>query len=152
MTSNPKNAVTIVLPDREGHRVMRPKRVFVGDVELPVTSVYVDLTNGEVDLSLNPQEVRIVREAPKPAEPEPEPEPAKPETKEYTFKADPRTLVMSSEGGYGPWARTNHEIMFTPAAPGDDEAVTVSVTLPAPKPGTSPTGCKCSACDPRGAR
>ena len=28
------------------------------------------------------------------------------------------------------------------AAPGDDEAVTVSVTLPAPKPGTSPTGCK----------
>ena len=152
MTSNPKNAVTIVLPDREGHRVMRPKRVFVGDVELPVTSVYVDLTNGEVDLSLNPQEVRIVREAPAPAEPEPEPEPAKPGTKEYTFKADPRTFVMSSEGGYGPWARTNHEIMFTPAAPGDDEAVTVSVTLPAPKPGTSPTGCKCSACDPRGAR
>ena len=59
---------------------------------------------------------------------------------------------MSSEGGSGPWARTNHEIMFTPAAPGDDEAVTVSVTLPAPKPGTQFTGCKCSACDPRGAR
>ena len=150
MTSNPKNAVTIVLPDREGHRVMRPKRVFVGDVELPVTSVYVDLTNGEVDLSLNPQEVRIVREAPAPAEPEPEP--AKPGTKEFVFKADPRTFVLSSEGGSGPFARTHREITFTSAVDGDDEAVTVSVTLPAPKPGTSPTGCKCSACDPRGAR
>ena len=150
MTSNPKNAVTIVLPDREGHRVMRPKRVFVGDVELPVTSVYVDLTNGEVDLSMNPQEVRIVREAPAPAEPEPEP--AKPGTKEFVFKADPRTFVLSSEGGSGPFARTHREITFTSAVDGDDEAVTVSVTLPAPKPGTSPTGCKCSACDPRGAR
>lgn len=154
MSSNPKPIVTIVLPERRGPIIMRPARVFVGDVELPVKSVDVDvdvdLENGDVDLTLSTQEVRIVREAPKPAEPEPEP--AKPGTKEIRFKADPRTLVMSSEGGSGPWARTNHEIMFTPAAPGDDEAVTVSVTLPAPKPGTSPTGCKCSACDPRGAR
>ena len=150
MSSNPKPIVTIVKPEDKGALVQRPTRVFVGDVELPVKSVYVDLYNGDVDLTLHPEEVRIVREAPAPAEPEPEP--AKPGTKEYTFKADPRTFVMSSEGGYGPWARTNHEIMFTPAAPGDDEAVTVSVTLPAPKPGTSPTGCKCSACDPRGAR
>ena len=101
MTSNPKPIVTIVLPERRGPIIMRPARVFVGDVELPVKSVYVDLYNGDVDLTLSTQEVRIVREAP---------------------------------------------------APGDDEAVTVSVTLPAPKPGTSPTGCKCSACDPRGAR
>ena len=154
MTSNPKNPVTIVLPDQRGLLILRPARVFVGDVELPVKSVDVDLDNGDVDLTLSTEEVRIVREAPKPAEPEPEP--AKPGTKEIRFKADPRTFVMSSEGGYGPWARTNHEIMFTPAAPGDDEAVTVSVTLPAtipaPKPDTSPTGCKCSACDPRGAQ
>ena len=155
MTSNPKNPVTIVLPDQRGPLIRRPARVFVGDVELPVKSVDVDLDNGDVDLTLSTEEVRIVREAPAPAESapaEPEPERAKPGTKEIRFKADPRTLVMSSEGGSGPWARTNHEITFTPAAPGDDEAVTVSVTLPAPKPGTSPTGCKCSACDPRGAR
>ena len=154
MSSNPKNVVTIVLPERRGPIIMRPARVFVGDVELPVKSVDVDvdvdLENGDVDLTLSTQEVRIVREAPKPAEPEPEP--AKPGTKEIRFKADPRTLVMSSEGGSGPWARTKHEITFTPAAPGDDEAATVSVTLPAPKPSTSPTGCKCSYCDPRGVR
>ena len=154
MSSNPKNVVTIVRPDPSLGASQRRTRVFVGDVELPVKSGDVDLDNGYVDLTLHPEEVRIVREAPKPAEPEPEP--AKPGTKEIRFKADPRTLVMSSEGGSGPWARTNHEIMFTSAAPGDDEAVTVSVTLPAtipaPKPDTSPTGCKCSACDPRGAR
>ena len=152
MTSNPKKTITIVLPERRGPIIMRPARVFVGDVELPVKSVDVDvdvdLDNGDVDLTLSTEEVRIVREAPAPAEPEP----AKPGTKELRFKADPRTFVMSSEGGSGPWARTNHEIMFTSAAPGDGEAVTVSVTLPTLKPGTSPTGCKCSACDPRGAR
>ena len=153
MTSNPKPIVTIVLPERRGPIIMRPARVFVGDVELPVKSVDVDvdLDNGDVDLTLSTEEVRIVREAPAPAEPEPEP--AKPGTKEYTFKADPRTVVLSGEReSSSPFARTNHEITFTSAAPGDDEAVTVSVTLPAPKPGTSPTGCKCSACDPRGAR
>ena len=149
MTSNPKPIVTIVKPEDKGALVQRPTRVFVGDVELPVKSVYVDLYNGDVDLTLCPEEVRIVREAPAPAEPEP----AKPGTKELRFKADPRTFVMSSEGGPGgPFARPKHEITFTSAAPGDDEAVTVSVTLPTPKPGTSPTGCKCSACDPRGAR
>ena len=155
MTSNPKPIVTIVLPERRGPIIMRPARVFVGDVELPVKSVDVDvdvdLDNGDVDLTLSTEEVRIVREAPAPAEPEPEP--AKPGTKEYTFKADPRSVVLSGEReSSSPFARTNHEITFTSAAPGDDEAVTVSVTLPAPKPGTSPTGCKCSACDPRGAR
>lgn len=151
MTSNPKNPVTIVLPDQRGLLILRPARVFVGDVELPVKSVDVDLDNGDVDLTLSTEEVRIVREAPKPAEPEPEP--AKPGTKEYTFKADPRTVVLSGEReSSSPFARMRNEITFTSAAPGDDEAVTVSVTLPAPKPGTSPTGCKCSACDPRGAR
>ena len=151
MTSNPKNAVTIVLPDQRGQLILRGPRVFVGDVELPAKSVDVDLDNGDVDLTLSTEEVRIVREAPKPAEPEPEP--AKPGTKEYTFKADPRTVVLSGEReSSSPFARMRNEITFTSAAPGDDEAVTVSVTLPAPKPGTSPTGCKCSACDPRGAR
>ena len=154
MTSNPKPIVTIVLPERRGPIIMRPARVFVGDVELPVKSVDVDvdvdLDNGDVDLTLSTQEVRIVREAPAPAEPEPEP--AKPGTKEFVFKADPRTFVMSSEGRSGPFARTHREITFTSAVDGDDEAITVSVTLPAPKPATSPTGCKCSACDPRGAR
>ena len=149
MTSNPKNAVTIVLPDQRGQLILRGPRVFVGDVELPVTSVYVDLDNGDVDLTLSTQEVRIVREAPAPAEPEP----AKPGTKELRFKADPRTFVLSREReSSSPFARMRNEITFTSAAPGDDEAVTVSVTLPAPKPATSPTGCKCSACDPRGAR
>ena len=153
MTSNPKPIVTIVLPERRGPIIMRPARVFVGDVELPVKSVDVDvdLDNGDVDLTLSTQEVRIVREAPTPAEPEPEP--AKPGTKEYTFKADPRTVVLSGERESStPFARMRNEITFISAAPGDDEAVTVSVTLPAPKPSTSPTGCKCSACDPRGAR
>lgn len=151
MTSNPKKPVTIVLPDQRGQLILRPARVFVGDVELPVKSVDVDLDNGDVDLTLSTQEVRIVREAPTPAEPEPEP--AKPGTKEYTFKADPRTVVLSGEReSSSPFARMYNKITFTPAAPGDDEAVTVSVTVPAPKPGTSPTGCKCSACDPRGAR
>ena len=153
MTSNPKPIVTIVLPERRGPIIMRPARVFVGDVELPVKSVDVDvdLDNGDVDLTLSTEEVRIVREAP--ASAAPEPEPAKPGTKEYTFKADPRSVVLSGEReSSSPFARMRNEITFTSAAPGDDEAVTVSVTLPAPKPGTSPTGCKCSACDPRGAR
>ena len=95
MTSNPKNAVTIVLPDQRGQLILRGPRVFVGDVELPAKSVDVDLDNGDVDLTLSTEEVRIVREAPAPAEPEPEP--AKPGTKEYTFKADPRTVVLSGE-------------------------------------------------------
>lgn len=151
MTSNPKNPVTIVLPDQRGLLILRPARVFVGDVELPVKSVDVDLDNGDVDLTLCPEEVRIVREAPAPAAAEPER--TKPGTKEYTFKADPRTVVLSGEReSSSPFARMRNEITFISAAPGDDEAVTVSVTLPAPKPGTSPTGCKCSACDPRGAR
>ena len=67
MTSNPKNAVTIVLPDQRGQLILRPTRVFVGDVELPVKSADVDLDNGDVDLTLHPEEVRIVREAPAPA-------------------------------------------------------------------------------------
>lgn len=151
MSSNPKPIVTIVKPEDKGSLIQRQTRVFVGDVELPVKSVDVDLDNGDVDLTLSTQEVRIVREAPTPAEPEPEP--AKPGTKEYTFKADPRTVVLSGEReSSSPFARMRNEITFISAAPGDDEAVTVSVTLPAPKPGTSPTGCKCSACDPRGAR
>lgn len=149
MTSNPKPIVTIVKPDATRAPGLQGPRVFVGDVELPVKSVDVDLDNGDVDLTLSTQEVRIVREAPAPAEPEP----AKPGTKELRFKADPRTVVMSGEReSSAPFARMRNEITFISAAPGDDEAVTVSVTLPAPKPGTQFTGCKCSACDPRGAR
>ena len=151
MTSNPKPIVTIVKPDATRAPGLQGPRVFVGDVELPVKSVDVDvdLDNGDVDLTLSTEEVRIVREAPASAEPER----AKPGTKEYTFKADPRTVVLSGEReSSSPFARMRNEITFTSAAPGDDEAVTVSVTLPAPKPGTQFTGCKCSACDPRGAR
>lgn len=150
MTSNPKKTITIVKPDAARAPGLQGPRVFVGDVEIPVESLYVDWAEGTVDVTLGPAEVRIVREAPAPAEPEPER--AKPGTKELRFKADPRTFVMSSEGGSGPFARTHREITFTSAVDGDDEAVTVSVTLPAPKPATSPTGCKCSYCDPRGAR
>ena len=84
MTSNPKKPVTIVLPDQRGQLILRPARVFVGDVELPVKSVYVDLYNGDVDLTLHPEEVRIVREAPAPAAPEP----AEPEKDVLVFKAD----------------------------------------------------------------
>lgn len=150
MTSNPKPIVTIVLPERRGPIIMRPARVFVGDVELPVKSVDVDvdvdLDNGDVDLTLSTQEVRIVREAPAPAEPEPEP--AKPETKEYTFKADPDSIVIETKYDPGSFSGVSRAITFRPPAPGDDEAVTVSVVSPA----AATTGCKCSACDPRGAR
>lgn len=97
MTSNPKPIVTIVLPERRGPIIMRPARVFVGDVELPVKSVDVDvdvdLDNGDVDLTLSTQEVRIVREAPTPAEPEP----AEPEADVLTFKADPDSIVVETE-------------------------------------------------------
>ena len=55
MTSNPKNAVTIVLPDQRGQLILRGPRVFVGDVELPAKSVDVDLDNGDVDLTLSTQ-------------------------------------------------------------------------------------------------
>ena len=149
MTSNPKKTITIVKPDATRAPGLQGPRVFVGDVEIPVESLYVDWEEGTVDVTLGPAEVRIVRDVPTPAEPEP----SKPGTKEYTFKADPRTVVLSGEReSSAPFARMRNEITFISAAPGDDEAVTVSVTLPAPKPGTSPTGCKCSACDPRGAR
>ena len=78
MSSNPKPIVTIVLPERRGPIIMRPARVFVGDVELPVKSVDVDvdvdLDNGDVDLTLSTQEVRIVREAPTPSPERAEPE------------------------------------------------------------------------------
>ena len=151
MTSNPKKTITIVKPDTTRAPGLQGPRVFVGDVEIPVESLYVDWEEGTVDMTLAPDEVRIASDVPTPAEPEPER--AKPGTKEYTFKADPRTVVLSGERESStPFARMRNEITFISAAPGDDEAVTVSVTLPAPKPGTSPTGCKCSACDPRGAR
>lgn len=157
MTSNPKPIVTIVLPERRGPIIMRPARVFVGDVELPVKSVDVDvdvdLDNGDVDLTLSTQEVRIVREAPAPAEPER----AEPEKDVFIFKADPRTVVIDSAfpGRIRDWdvslPMAKHTLAFEEPHPGV-EAATVTVSMPAPKPGTSPTGCKCSACDPRGAR
>ena len=153
MTSNPKNAVTIVLPDQRGQLILRGPRVFVGDVELPAKSVDVDLDNGDVDLTLSTQEVRIVREAPAPAEPER----AEPEKDVFIFKADPRTVVIDSAfpGRIRDWdvplPMAKHTLAFEEPHPGV-EAATVTVSMPAPKPGTSPTGCKCSACDPRGAR
>ena len=153
MTSNPKPIVTIVKPEDKGALVQRPTRVFVGDVELPVKSVYVDLYNGDVDLTLCPEEVRIVREAPAPAEPER----AEPEKDVFIFKADPRTVVIDSAfpGRIRDWdvplPMAKHTLAFEEPHPGV-EAATVTVSMPAPKPATSPTGCKCSACDPRGAR
>ena len=153
MTSNPKPIVTIVLPERRGPIIMRPARVFVGDVELPVKSVDVDLDNGDVDLTLSTEEVRIVREAPGPAAPGC----AEPEQDVYIFKADPRTVVIDSAfpGRIRDWdvplPMAKHTLAFEEPDPGL-EAATITVSMPAPKPGTSPTGCKCSACDPRGAR
>ena len=157
MTSNPKKTITIVKPDATRAPGLQGPRVFVGDVELPVKSVDVDvdvdLDNGDVDLTLSTEEVRIVREAPGPAAPGC----AEPEKDVYIFKADPRTVVIDSAfpGRIRDWdvplPMAKHTLAFEEPDPGL-EAATITVSMPAPKPGTSPTGCKCSACDPRGAR
>ena len=134
MTSNPKNVVTIVKPEDKGALVQRPTRVFVGDVELPVKSVYVDMYNGDVDLTLHPEEVRIVREAPAPAAPEP----AEPELNVLVFKADPDSLVCETEfpDPMRPWdarlPRAHHTITFNEPTPSGDVA-TVTVSVPHPK-------------------
>ena len=138
MTSNPKPIVTIVLPERRGPIIMRPARVFVGDVELPVKSVDVDvdvdLDNGDVDLTLHPEEVRIVREAPAPAAPEP----AEPEKDVLVFKADPDSIVVETEfpDPMRPWdarlPRAHHTITFNEPTPSGD-AATVTVSVPRPK-------------------
>ena len=134
MTSNPKPIVTIVKPEDKGALVQRPTRVFVGDVELPVKSVYVDLYNGDVDLTLHPEEVRIVREAPAPAAPEP----AGPEEDVLVFKADPDSLVCETEfpDPMRPWdarlPRAHHTITFNEPTPSGDVA-TVTVSVPHPK-------------------
>ena len=138
MTSNPKPIVTIVLPERRGPIIMRPARVFVGDVELPVKSVDVDvdvdLDNGDVDLTLSTQEVRIVREAPAPAAPEP----AGPEEDVLVFKADPDSLVCETEfpDPMRRWdarlPRAHRTITFNEPIPGVDVA-TVTVSVPRPK-------------------
>lgn len=134
MTSNPKPIVTIVKPEDKGALVQRPTRVFVGDVELPVKSVYVDLYNGDVDLTLHPEEVRIVREAPAPAAPEP----AEPELNVLVFKADPDSLVCETEfpDPMRPWdarlPRAHHTITFNEPTPSGDVA-TVTVSFPHPK-------------------
>ena len=134
MTSNPKPIVTIVKPEDKGALVQRPTRVFVGDVELPVKSVYVDLYNGDVDLTLHPEEVRIVREAPAPAAPEP----AEPELNVLVFKADPDSLVCETEfpDPMRPWdarlPRAHHTITFNEPTPSGDVA-TVTVSVPHPK-------------------
>lgn len=138
MTSNPKPIVTIVKPEDKGALVQRSTRVFVGDVELPVKSVYVDLYNGDVDLTLHPEEVRIVREAPAPAAPEP----AEPEEDVHIFKADPRSVVVDSEftAPPNPWGtsrpRAKHTLTFAGPVPGA-EAATVTVSVPRPKPAGS---------------
>lgn len=134
MTSNPKNAVTIVLPERRGPIILRPARVFVGDVELPAKSVDVDLDNGDVDLTLSTQEVRIVREAPASAAPEP----AGPEEDVLVFKADPDSLVCETEfpDPMRRWdarlPRAHRTITFNEPIPGGDVA-TVTVSVPRPK-------------------
>ena len=134
MTSNPKPIVTIVKPEDKGSLIQRQTRVFVGDVELPVKSVYVDLFNGDVDLTLHPEEVRIVREAPAPAAPEP----AEPELNVLTFKADPDSLVVDTEfpDPMRPWdarlPRAHHTITFNEPTPSGD-AATVTVSVPRPK-------------------
>ena len=153
MSSNPKNVVTIVRPDPSLGASQRRTRVFVGDVELPVKSGDVDLDNGYVDLTLDPEEVRIVREAPTTAAPER----VEPEEDVHIFKADPDSIVIDSAfpGRISDWdvplPMAKHTLAFEEPHPGV-EAATITVSMPAPKHGTSPTGCKCSACDPRGAR
>ena len=159
MTSNPKKTITIVKPDATRAPGLQGPRVFVGDVEIPVESLYVDWEEGTVDVTLGPAEVRIVRDVPTPAEPEnmPNPERAEPEKDVYIFKADPRTVVIdiAFPGRIRDWdvplPMAKHTLAFEEPHPGV-EAATITVSMPAPKPGTSPTGCKCSACDPRGAR
>lgn len=135
MTSNPKNVVTIVRPDPSLGASQRRTRVFVGDVELPVKSVDVDLHNGDVDLTLHPEEVRIVREAPTPAAPEH----VEPEEIVHIFKADPDSIVMETEfpDPMRRWdarlPRAQRTVTFNDPIPGR-EAATVTVSVPSPKP------------------
>ena len=133
MTSNPKPIVTIVRPDLSRGASQRRTRVFVGDVELPAKSVDVDLDNGDVDLTLSTQEVRIVREAPAPAAPEP----AEPEEIVHIFKADSDSIVEETEfpDPMRRWdarlPRAHRTITFNEPTPsGDVEKVTVSVPRP----------------------
>ena len=134
MSSNSKNVVTIVRPDPSLGASQRRTRVFVGDVELPVKSGDVDLDNGYVDLTLDPEEVRIVREAPAPAAPEP----AEPELNVLVFKADPDSIVCETEfpDPMRPWdarlPRAHHTITFNEPTPSGDVA-TVTVSVPHPK-------------------
>ena len=134
MSSNPKPIVTIVKPEDKGSLIQRQTRVFVGGVELPVKSVYVDMYNGDVDLTLHPEEVRIVREAPAPAAPEP----AEPELNVLVFKADPDSIVADTEfpDPMRRWdarlPRAHHTITFNGPIPGGDVA-TVTVSIPRPK-------------------
>lgn len=134
MTSNPKPIVTIVKPEDKGSLIQRQTRVFVGDVELPVKSVYVDLYNGDVDLTLHPEEVRIVREAPAPAAPEH----VEPEENVLTFKADPDSIVVETEfpDPMRRWdarlPRAQRTITFNEPILSSD-AATVTVSVPRPK-------------------
>lgn len=133
MTSNPKPIVTIVRPDPSLGASQRRTRVFVGDVELPVKSGDVDLDNGYVDLTLDPEEVRIVREAPTPAA-----ERAEPEEDVHIFKADPRSFALDIEvpaptrAWDTPRPRAQHVIAFKEPYPGA-EAATITVSISRPK-------------------
>lgn len=134
MTSYPKPIVTIVKPEDKGSLIQRQTRVFVGDVELPVKSVYVDLFNGDVDLTLHPEEVRIVREAPTTAAPER----VEPEEDVHIFKADPDSIVLDIEvppparAEDAPFRRAKNKLTFDGPVPGRD-AATVTVSVPHPK-------------------
>ena len=141
MTSNPKNAVTIVRPDPSLGASQRRTRVFVGDVELPVTALEIpvggfevgDACHGsgvEVQLTLRVDELHLVDTAPTRVEPE---------QIVHIFKADPGSLVCETEFP-DPMRRwdarlppAHRTITFNDPIPGR-EAATVTVSVPSLKP------------------
>ena len=155
MTSNPKKTITIVKPDATRAPGLQGPRVFVGDVEIPVESLYVDWEEGTVDVTLAPDEVRIASDVPTPAQPEnmPNPERAKPRMDEFRFEADLESLVVTTENDVEDRGTIKYRIVFkSPHPAAGDDVATVSLAYPSLELATSPTDCKCSACDPRGAR
>lgn len=140
MTSNPKNAVTIVRPDPSLGASQRRTRVFVGDVELPVTALEIpvggfevgDACHGsgvEVQLTLRVDELHLVDTAP--TRPEPE-------LNVLVFKADPDSIVVDTEfpDPMRRWdarlPRAHRTITFNEPTPSGG-AATVTVSIPRPK-------------------
>ena len=140
MTSNPKNAVTIVRPDPSLGASQRRTRVFVGGVEIPVTALEIpvggfetgDACHGagvEVQLTLRVDELHLVDTAPTSPEPEAD---------VLVFKADPDSIVVETEfpDPMRRWdarlPRAHRTITFNEPIPGGDVA-TVTVSIPRPK-------------------